>query len=67
MNLNRVRHIGSNMNSASTDNTSPAPRDIQTENVSVLSPASLGSWACFTLYFDKLLRCKDLLVGTYHP
>lgn len=33
----------------STLRTKPAPREIHTENLSVLRPASLGSTACFHL------------------
>lgn len=34
----------------STLRTRPAPREIHTENLSVLRPASLASAACFHLY-----------------
>ena len=42
----RFRHMGNKISNTSKERTSPAPRDIQTENVSVFSPASsmLDSW-----------------------
>ena len=35
----------------SIDKAKPAPRDSHTEKVSLLSPANLGSMACFHLFF----------------
>jgi hypothetical protein len=48
-NLKRFLHIGNKITAASTDKHKPAPRDSQTENVSVFNPASLGSLSCFHL------------------
>lgn len=39
----------------STDRFRPAPRESQTENVSVLSPANLGSDACFHLQHVSII------------
>ena len=59
--------MGNRISKTSADNTSPAPREIQTENVSVLSAASRLSSACFILHAGKILFCADLPVNTHHP
>ena len=50
------------MTAPSIDKAKPAPRENHTEKVSVLSPASLGSLACFHLFsvlawFLEFSRC----------
>lgn len=46
----------------STERTSPAPLDVQTENVSVLRPASRASAACFHHPYAKMPQWK-----IHHP
>lgn len=59
-------HIGNRIIDVSTDKTNPAPRDIQTENVSVFRPDSLGSSCCFFLSSCQH-RSTNSRKTPYHP
>ena len=56
-----VRQTGSNMSMPSKLRTKPAPRDIHTENFSVLRGANLGSDTCLYLKVDAVSNLSPSL------